>query len=194
MTPAKITHPDEVPDDGLPNPIEPPEATDDQGWERADEPLIDRRMTTYTIRLAKRDVERLRIVAAERGEAATGLLRGWVLDALALAERPREGAPTAREELFLAQETIERAVRNARAAVDAVIRSISEVDVAPRLSDESKVGRIPKKSRKSRTQTGTAARTGRYVKSNPSGQMAKAAKTGRGAKNTTTPSRTGRNV
>src|SRR4051812_20812724 len=102
MTTAKITHPDEAPDDGLPNPLEPPETTDDVGWERVDQPLIDRRMTTYTIRLAKRDVERLRTIAAERGEAATGLLRSWVLDALALAERPPASAATASEQLFLA--------------------------------------------------------------------------------------------
>jgi hypothetical protein len=73
--------------DGLPDPVVRylPDASDD--WEPVPGPLIDRRMTTYTIRLARGDVERLRRVASVAGEPATAVMRRWVLDRLALEER-----------------------------------------------------------------------------------------------------------
>lgn len=186
MTPDKTTHTDDALDDGLPDPIEPPEVTRDEGWQCSDEPLVDRRMTTYTIRLPKRDVARLRAIASQRGEPATRLLREWVLDALAVAERPAESSASVRAELSRIQKVIDRAMRDARAAVDAVAKSMAAAQVES--GREGQPGTAPTESRRSTPQAAKSGRTGRYVKSEAANRAPKSTKSGRVVKRSTSPS------
>lgn len=148
----------------LPDPVDPPDDTDDSGWESVGEPLIDRRMTTYTLRLPRRDVERLRAVAVERGTPATALLRTWLLEALARAEQVHESDLEPVEEIVRIRADINRAMEDLERAIADAAKTR---DQAPKKSGKRAAAGgnpAPRSTRKSvkRNQTGQFVRsTGR---------------------------------